>query len=155
LFEPPTSPIPASSTKEQRSEAALESISQILQLPKSEIKTHHDVGSIPHIFSHINMTYHVQHLQIESTKPPPELRLDRAVWLDDSGVESANIGTGVKKVWAEVFGSWGNFEPGVGTKKPKAVKRKSEVKIEPVKNGEKVVKKIMMPMMPSRAQTSK
>jgi A/G-specific adenine glycosylase len=96
------------------------------------------------------MTYHIQHLQIVSDNPPPEPKLDRAVWLDDQGVESANVGTGVKKVWAEIFGSWGNFEPGV--KKAKVIKRKSEVKIEPVKSGEKVVKKIMMPMMPSRSQ---
>lgn len=104
------------------------------------------------------MTYHIQHLQICSTSPPPDPKLDRAVWLDDQGVESANVGTGVKKVWAEIFGSWGTFELGVNVKKAKVVKRKStksEVKVEPVKNGEKVVKKIMMPMMPSRCQDTK
>ena len=106
------------------------------------------------------MTYHIQHLHIVSAHPPPELRLDRAVWLDDEAVESANVGTGVKKVWAEVFGSWGNFEPGISAKKAKVVKRKTDVKKEPVKKepantGGKVVKKIMMPMMPSRALDTK
>jgi len=162
LFEPPTTPIPPSSTKESRSEAALESIAQLLDGPISDnIKSHRDVGPIPHIFSHINMTYHIQHLRLESTSPPPEPQIDRAVWLDDNGVDHANVGTGVKKVWAEIFGSWGNFEPGlVGVKKAKAGKRKSgPVKLEAVKkeakvksgnDGGKVVKKIMMPMMPSR-----
>lgn len=160
LFEPPTTPIPPSSTKESRSEAALKSIAQLLDGPISDnIKLHRDVGPIPHIFSHINMTYHIQHLQIESANPPPEPKLDRAVWLNDGGVEHANIGTGVKKVWAEVFGSWGVFEPGAPVKKGKVVKRKTGAdKVEPeksegkveLKNVGKVVKKIMMPMMPSR-----
>jgi A/G-specific adenine glycosylase len=123
------------------------------------IKLHRDIGPIPHIFSHINMTYHIQHLRLESTSPPPIPKIDRAVWLDDEGVDHANVGTGVKKVWAEIFGSWGMFEPGAPAKKGKVVKRKIASKeVEPVKsegkveakNGGKVVKKIMMPMMPSR-----
>jgi len=106
------------------------------------------------------MTYHVQHIRIVSEDPPPELKLDRAVWLNDEAVESANVGTGVKKVWAQIFGSWGSFEPGASAKKAKVVKRKSDVKKElikkePVKSGEKVVKRIMMPMMPSRASDIK
>ncbi len=33
-----------------------------------------------------------------------------AVWLNEMEVEAANVGTGVKKVWAEIFGSWGQFD---------------------------------------------
>jgi A/G-specific adenine glycosylase len=98
------------------------------------------------------MTYHIQLLVLESPHPPPAPKSDRAIWLDNEGVEHANVGTGVKKVWAEIFGSWGNFEPGSGEKKPKtkAVKKKAESVKQKVQPGEKVVKKIMMPMMPSR-----
>jgi A/G-specific adenine glycosylase len=128
----------------------------LLTIPKSDIAvattSHRDIGSIPHIFSHINMTYHIQHLVIESTDPPPNTTDPRAVWLDDEGVEHANVGTGVKKVWAEVFGAWGKFEAGAkGASIAKKAKGKvAKPKAEVVKNGDKVVKKIMMPSMPNR-----
>jgi A/G-specific adenine glycosylase len=98
------------------------------------------------------MTYHIQHLVIESTDPPPNTTDPRAVWLDDEGVEQANVGTGVKKVWAEGFGAWGKFEAGAkGASIAKKAKGKvAKPKAEVVKNGDKVVKKIMMPSMPNR-----
>lgn len=103
-----------------------------------------DVGSIPHIFSHINMTYHVLHLVLKSSSCPPLPSM--GIWLDDAGVESANIGTGVKKVWAEVYGAWGRFEPA-----DKPMKPSKKAKKEVVPEG-KVVKNIMMPAMPARAK---
>jgi A/G-specific adenine glycosylase len=104
------------------------------------------------------MTYHVQHLVLShpDTVPLPQLVNASAVWLDAAGVESANIGTGVKKVWTEIYGSWGSFdagaakETGKGKGRGKGVKRKSGVKAEPEAGGKKV-KKIMMPMMPSKS----
>ena len=97
------------------------------------------------------MTYHVQHLVINSNSPAPEAAEARVSWLSDEEVEHANVGTGVKKVWAAVFGSWGSLEPAKavkGGKPTKTVKkRKSDVVAVP---GDKVVKKIMMPSMPSR-----
>lgn len=71
-------------------------------------------------------------------------------------MESANIGTGVKKVWAEIYGSWGSFDAGAakekGKGKGKGVKRKSVVKGDAeAEAGGKKVKKIMMPMMPSKS----
>jgi A/G-specific adenine glycosylase len=145
------------SNKDQRCETALESVALLLNLPKSDITSHRDIGSIPHIFSHINMTYHIQHLIIESQKPPADTTDGRAVWLDEQGVEHANVGTGVKKVWAEVFGSWGSFEVGASGQKDKKVKAKPkpkpQVKVQAedeVKKGGKVVKKVSMPAMPKR-----
>lgn len=98
------------------------------------------------------MTYHVQHLVIESADPPPTTSDARAVWLDDLGVEHANVGTGVKKVWAEIFGAWGNFEAGPkGTGPPKKAKTNAvKPKAQSVKLGEKLIKKVMMPSMPNR-----
>jgi A/G-specific adenine glycosylase len=170
LFEPPTTPLPAQTTEDQRLSTSLDLL-DILDMPPGEIlyhiNDHREIGKIQHIFSHINMTYHVHHVVLVPPQgrdetapteilPPSPLQRDGrlAVWLDRKGVEHANIGTGVKKVWAEIYGSWGNFTPR-GRGKTKLAERKSKrsagaVKMEPdVKNG-KIVKKIMMPMMPAR-----
>lgn len=107
------------------------------------------------------MTYHIQHLVISHPGPKDEVPIlpSNGVWLDSAGVENANIGTGVKKVWAEIYGKWGLFVAGgvkegkgkgKGTKNTSAgTKRKSVSKLEETGTGGKVVKKIMMPMMPS------
>lgn len=101
------------------------------------------------------MTYHIQHLIIttpDSTPPVPASTGREAVWLDATSVEKANIGTGVKKVWAEVYGSWGTFESGI---KKKVINGGSKRKAAEVKSEGKVVKKIMMPMMPSKGAIGK
>jgi A/G-specific adenine glycosylase len=81
--------------------------------------------------------------------------------LDRRGVETANIGTGVKKVWGEVYGAWGEFTVGgsrgmtgkVGARGSKNAggkrvgKRSAE---EPEARNGTVVKKVMMPKMPVR-----
>lgn len=80
------------------------------------------------------MTYHVQHLVISMDTPSPPEALGRAVWLDLAGVNDANVGTGVKKVWAALYSKWGSDKP-AGVKKSKQV-------------ASKVVKKVQMPTMP-------
>jgi A/G-specific adenine glycosylase len=147
--------MPTSSTLGERLATSVETIAQLLGIAQSEITnsttSHQSHGSLPHIFSHINMTYHTQHLIISSQIPPPDPIAPRVSWLGDEEIEHANVGTGVKKVWAAVFGTWGSLEPAtskVTKKSTKGVKkRKSEVVAV---TGEKVVKKIMMPSMPTR-----
>ncbi|ORY32556.1 DNA glycosylase [Naematelia encephala] len=156
LFEPPTTPVAASVSAEERLDASLATLSDLLDVSSTDLRkdiTPRYIGSIPHIFSHINMTYHIQHLVITTTTPPPISASGQernAVWLDESGVEHANVGTGVKKVWAEVYGSWGSFEARVKVAN-KPAKKAKKVDKDPVGGG-KVVKKIMMPLMPRKAE---
>lgn len=149
LFEPLTTPITSGSDPAKRYETTLNALSVILGATTSEISeiitTSREVGSIPHIFSHINMTYHIIHLVITSSASSPLIPVS-GIWLDEVEVESANIGTGVKKVWAEIYGSWGKFDPVVKAVKP--VKRSKKPTV--LEEG-KIVKKVMMPAMPSRA----
>jgi A/G-specific adenine glycosylase len=99
------------------------------------------------------MTYHVLHLVL--AKGDTIKASGQSVWWTAEEVESGNVGTGVKKCWAEVYGEWGSFEAGGATKPAaakKTVKKRTrkvdlKAKSEP---GEKLVKKVMMPMMPSR-----
>jgi A/G-specific adenine glycosylase len=73
------------------------------------------IAQVQHIFSHINMTYHAHHLVLSCPQQPAlaaSAAAARAVWLDSEQVEAANVGTGVKKVWAAVYGKWGTFEVG-------------------------------------------
>lgn len=170
LFEPPTIALPAHTTEDQRLSTSLDLL-DILDMPREigyHINDHREIGKIQHIFSHINMTYHIHHVVLAPTQgalaatrfPPTPLQRDGrlAVWLDRDRVEHTNIGTGVKKVWAEIYGSWGNFTPR-GKGKTKLADRNSKSKSKrsvgaakmetDAKNG-KIVKKIMMPMMPVR-----
>lgn len=102
------------------------------------------------------MTYHIHLLTLTSSdNEPPSIkpRTPRpAVWLNGEEVEKANVGTGVKKVWAEIYGSWGSFEESkmgaVVAKKEKITNNKSK---PPAANKKgKIVKKVMMPAMPTR-----
>ena len=153
LFEPPTTPVDVESTSQTRFDAAVATISRLLDLDQSQLSamivSKGDHGSIPHIFSHINMTYHIIRIVITSPLLPDS---KHGFWLDMEGVEKANIGTGVKKVWKEVYGSWGSFE--VGTKseiKKNGANKKSVKETKPTISAEgKIVKKIMMPMMPRK-----
>lgn len=152
LFEPPTIPVDLAADKLA---AALEGLDNLLGTPVSELGTlsHSEVAPVPHTFSHIDMTYHVQHLVIDCGEQPPAP--ERGVWLTADEVEKANVGTGVKKVWAAAYGAWGKTErTGKAATKPKpnpkakaAPKRKKpEVKSE----SGKVVRKVMMPIMPQK-----
>ena len=134
------------------------------------ISSQKEVAAVPHIFSHINMIYHVIHVVLippEGVLEPPKPR-GTGVWLEPARVESANVGTGVKKVWKAVYGAWGSFDVSKGKnvqsrlkqvdtldgkangKISKTTKRTSDVIAEPV-NG-KIHKKIMMPTMPKKSQ---
>ncbi|WVR07224.1 A/G-specific adenine glycosylase [Kwoniella sp. DSM 27419] len=163
LYEPPTTPVPSSSSPQECLDISLAAVTDYADLSTipAGARQHRYVSSIPHIFSHINMTYHIHHIILDdpSSTHPPALLPDtprQAVWLDEAGVEHANIGTGVKKVWAEVYGAWGSFEvtserPTKKAKPSKPVGGKKRpaktMPLEEVVNG-KVVKKIMMPLMP-------
>jgi A/G-specific adenine glycosylase len=171
LFEPPTTPLAAGSTVDDRLAACHETVATTLSISAAELESmitserHFD--AITHIFSHINMTYHIVHIGISSATLP---HASGGVWLDEHGVESANIGTGVKKVWKAVHGSWGRFEVGTtslvtaGARKrgaPSGVQAKTKGRQTTAKaskrlvteetNG-KMVRKIMMPVMPRRDQ---
>ncbi|OCF40356.1 A/G-specific adenine glycosylase [Kwoniella heveanensis CBS 569] len=142
LYEPPTTPVniinsataSASVKSQQYLEASLSALKVYIDLSSQDIATIIEqaryIGSIPHIFSHINMKYHIIHSVLSAPTAAsdsstgngnghqlPEI-LDTAprmaVWLDAHEVEHANVGTGVKKVWSEVYGSWGSFEPTTG-----------------------------------------
>jgi A/G-specific adenine glycosylase len=182
LFEPPTSPVDADSTTAAHEDSTLATLSTLLGVPAADLRQRVAVtahGSVPHIFSHINMTYHVQHLVLGPADSNADVDVDappvpadpRAAWLRADEVEGANVGTGVKKVWAQVFGKWGAFVVGAAgasvanggkgkkgagaSEQAKKTKRvKDEVKVEQdavgAGLGGKVVRKIMMPLMPAR-----
>lgn len=154
LFEPPSFPVAPGADKLA---AALDGLGGLLGAHAAELGTvaHAEVAPVPHIFSHIDMTYHVQHLVIESEAQPPTP--ERGMWLAADEVEKANVGTGVKKVWAAAYGAWGKTERTseplpMSKPKPKsrakaAPKRKTPaVKAEPGK----AVRKVMMPIMPQK-----
>lgn len=148
LFEPLSHPIPTGSTTESRRTASLEQLQAAIEGIPDEPSVR-QASAVPHIFSHINMVYHPVHLTFTTNAPdPPGLQQDRAVWLDDQGVEHANVGTGVKKVWAAVFGKWGSFEVPAGAIAP--IKKSKKAKVAEEKAEGKIVKRIMMPLMPHR-----
>ncbi|KAK4684776.1 hypothetical protein P7C73_g5390, partial [Tremellales sp. Uapishka_1] len=153
LFEPPTTPL---SDPSQVLSASLTTLSTILGLPlpllEKLVVSHKSIGKIQHVFSHINMTYHISHLVLSPSETELELKLDTAVWLSDTQVEQANIGTGVKKVWAEVYGAWGCFDVAAAkgvVKKRKTKAADSLVKVHAEEGGKKK-KTIMMPRMPGK-----
>nr|XP_019046116.1 A/G-specific adenine glycosylase [Kwoniella bestiolae CBS 10118]OCF25046.1 A/G-specific adenine glycosylase [Kwoniella bestiolae CBS 10118] len=158
LFEPPTTPVPISSTSSRCLEASMKALKDYIDI-QPEMGEHRYVSSIPHIFSHINMTYHIHH-SIITTPPSPSVlptASRQGVWLSEEEVVHANVGTGVKKVWAEVYGSWGSFDTTQPTRSKAATKKggakgdKKRPLEEVVKNENgKIVKKVMMPAMPSR-----
>ena len=142
LFEPPTTPVPSDADEQSRLSAAAATVQSLIDHPL-DTSSHRFIRSIPHIFSHINMTYHITHLTLTT----PQLPATTGIWLDSAGVESANVGTGVKKVWSEIYGSWGSFDASAASiPKKRTAATKSAAK--PV--AEKVVKRVMMPAMPVR-----
>lgn len=152
LFEPPSVPV---GPEADRHAAALAHLGALLGRCPSELGelAHADVAPVPHIFSHIDMTYHVQHLVIRGLEQPPTP--DRGAWLSAEEVERANVGTGVKKVWAAAYGAWGRTERSNGVAPKAKPKIKAKAKAPPKRKAQeqpeaKVVRKVMMPIMPQK-----
>ncbi|WVQ82164.1 A/G-specific adenine glycosylase [Cryptococcus sp. DSM 104549] len=166
LFEPPTTPVTAGLSAAERLDASRTATFNLFAAGAESVSpeqyVERDVGNIPHVFSHINMTYHIHHLLLNTPgDAPPLLMSDNArpaVWLDAAGVESANVGTGVKKVWAEVYGAWGMFVAGGKKAAPAAKKAKVGKEKEVKPSGEmrdgKLYKKVMMPVVASRKKVA-
>ncbi|WWC89496.1 A/G-specific adenine glycosylase [Kwoniella dendrophila CBS 6074] len=173
LFEPPTTPTSSSSTTTKDwLQDSLTALQDYITIPSDldqlkEIGEYQFISSIPHIFSHINMTYHIHHLIIQSSSlyplEPPSILPNTpriTVWLNQEEIVHSNIGTGVKKVWSELYGSWGSFDRGsasstLSKKSNKKVKiannqkQKQPLAETEMQNGKLVLKqKIMMPAMP-------
>lgn len=102
----------------ERSLASLSLLQELLRLPKDfnlsaardyttiEITGTRDLGSIKHIYSHINATFHCRHLLVTS-EILPEVRAkaaERCRWIDKTEVDDANISTGAVKIWNLVCG---------------------------------------------------
>ena len=96
-----------------RSQASLALLHELLVLPadfelasSNLTSTVSDLGSIKHIYSHINATFHVSHVVLLSNEGvPPKIRKgarERCRWVSRAEVESANISTGAVKVWSLV-----------------------------------------------------
>lgn len=163
MFEPPAMAVSSESSTSERKEATKLGLAALLDISTDKletlIKSHNVISSISHIFSHINMTYHIQYLVLEPTTPSaappaPKGAVRQALWLDSEGVEHANVGTGVKKIWSEIYGSWGSCEAVLdGAASMKTDSRptgSTKRKPAPLIQEGKVVKKIMMPMMPTK-----
>ena len=64
-----------------------------------------DLGSVKHIYSHINAMFHCRYLVVSSDKPPRIIADEgRCRWIGKSTVDTANISTGAVKIWDLVRG---------------------------------------------------
>lgn len=71
-----------------------------------EVLSYAENGSVKHIYSHINATFHASHLVLKSDKPPAIIGdTARCRWVPKTAVEEANISTGTMKVWNLLFSS--------------------------------------------------
>jgi hypothetical protein len=91
-------------------------------------------GEYLHVFSHIKMTYVVWEQTIRSSKTPtivlPEGKSrEEVVWLDIDQLRSANVGTGVKKVWELLKESRNPWAAEVKEKSKGKPKKKVEEKL--------------------------
>lgn len=108
LDEFPSVVMPESaSTLSERSLKSEELLKELLHLPETfsldssrdyitcEVTSFKDFGSIKHIYSHINATFHCRHLVISAISPP-RIRgsHDRCRWATKAEIEKANISTG-------------------------------------------------------------
>lgn len=130
-------------------------------------------GEYLHVFSHIKMTYRLSELIIDGTNTalpdvilPQDKQPGDVVWVDKQGLQSLNVGTGVKKMWELLLPStypWvrtGTKKKSTSTKPAKVTATKicktSESQVTGKNTGEKTktttVKKVMMPMMPTKTK---
>lgn len=123
------------SDEDSRLEASLELLGEVLRLgerladevPKSAKK---ELGSIKHIYSHINAMFYCRLLDLPGEKAP-RIQAEwkaRAKWVDEVEVDNANISTGHGKVWTLVNND--SKDPGKNTKSGPPTKRKPAVKKE-------------------------
>lgn len=123
------------SDEDSRLEASLELLGEVLRLgerladevPKSAKK---ELGSIKHIYSHINAMFYCRLLDLPGEKAP-RIQAEwkaRAKWVDEVEVDNANISTGHGKVWTLVNND--SKDPSKNTKSGAATKRKPAVKKE-------------------------
>jgi A/G-specific adenine glycosylase len=102
-----------------RLSSSVELLSELLVLPEDfhlkavkdftavSVTTTKELGSIKHIYSHINATFHCRHVvltsgSVEGEGKPPRIRKEnreRCKWISREDVDSANISTGAVKVW--------------------------------------------------------
>ena len=107
-----------SSTASARLTSSVELLNELLELPVDfhlkavkdfttvSITSTNDLGSIKHIYSHINALFHCRHVVLTSGSTeagkPPRIRKanrERCKWIGRDEVDSANISTGAVKIW--------------------------------------------------------
>lgn len=133
-----------SSTASARLTSSVELLNELLELPDDfhlkaikdftsvSITSTNDLGSIKHIYSHINATFHCRHVVLTSGSAeagkPPRIRKanrERCKWIGREEVDSANISTGAVKIWKLV--TEGGAQPKKVTKsRTTTVKQKKE-----------------------------
>lgn len=144
MYEYPSATVPAEATAAERTSATEAVIRSIIKgglvLPSGR-----QVGVVKHVFSHIRMSYIVEHVVIGGGEAPPAIGRygssgGQAAWLSASEVQEANVGASVSKVWAAVYPD--GAAPGK--------KRKAAAAGRAVDAGRKVVR-VAMPVMPVRS----
>lgn len=139
--------MPPEADGSERSEACAGLLSSLLE-GGLELVSRREVGQVKHVFSHILMSYEIEHVVVGGQGAPrprtAETGAPPMAWLSSTEVEQANVGTGVKKIWAAVYPSATTATAGKG-KKRKAVATESQIGSD----GKRVLK-VMMPGMPVR-----
>ncbi|CAK9783752.1 DNA glycosylase [Cutaneotrichosporon oleaginosum] len=147
LFEPPTIQVTGTGAVDQLL-AGRTFVTDLLGDIEDALEEHTAIAPVPHIFSHINMTYHVQRIVLRGDRPNPK----RGEWLSLEQVRDANVGTGVKKCWAKVYGAWGSGE--VGQRKDLVKKQATKAPLKRVKRADGQIpgkkRVVTMPTVPKR-----
>jgi hypothetical protein len=106
------------STPATRFEASTDLLSEVLVVSDETLSAAEGnkkvLGSVKHIYSHINAMFYCTLLTFTSDKVP-KIRKDmahRAKWVDEAAVDDANISTGHVKVWTLVKGGDTNAKSG-------------------------------------------
>jgi len=92
-----------------RLDACLELLEEVLRIPEETVKdalknAEKEMGSIKHIYSHINAMFHCRLVDLPGEKVP-SIQAEwksRAKWVDEVEVDNANISTGHGKIWTLV-----------------------------------------------------
>lgn len=121
-FPSVTLPSAISESTSATSPTLLKFLKALLPTSSSQTRSHTQHSTVPHIFSHISMSYHCSRLLITAPDPPP--KVPRGTWRTSEGIDASSMGTGGFKCWDVVQG----IEPaskGKGKGKAKPAKRKS------------------------------